>query len=166
MLKIKGSPRQLESGEFEEVWPGDESVDLSASNLLEWAIHGRKRGLQFVSGKDPAIIRCRPLVEREVSRIVDLYRAGDPNVSAEAFRYGCIHVPGVTLIRERDRGVVQLTDETVDFLAQETVVMPFVPALRAAYNLDQEKDEEATDLDTALPWAIGAHILAATFRNR
>jgi len=165
MLKIKGSPRQLESGEFEEVWPGDDAVDLEASNLLEWAIHGRKRGLQFHAKKEPAAIRCRPLVEREVSRIIDLYRAGDPNVTAEAFRYGCLHVPGVTLLRERDRGVVQLTDDTLDFLAGETVAMPYVPALRAAYNLEQEKGE-ATDIDTALPWAIGAHILAATFRTR
>ena len=155
----------MQAHEIEEVWPGDDAVDADASNLEQWAIHGGKRGLQMVPKKEPAIIQCRPLVEREVSRLAEMYRKGDPNVCAEAFRYGCMSVPGVTLLRERVDGVLGLTDDTIDDLAQETVTLPFIAALRHAYNLEQEKDS-ATDIDTALPWAIGAHILAATFRKR
>jgi len=162
MLKIKGVPTQLQTHEIDAVWPGDDAVNIEASDLLAWAVHGGRRGLQFHSGKDPAVIRVRPLVDRETARITAMFRRGDPNTAAEAFRYGAIEVPGVTLLRERTDGVVGLTDQTIDFLAEETVPLPFAAALHHAYGV--EFKGKATNIATGLPWAIGVHILAATFR--
>ncbi len=164
MLKVKPQPTQLVAGRSEAVWPGDDAVDTAESDTRTWAVYGGRRGLVFADNKEPAIITFRPLVERELAKVVPLLRAGDPNTCAEAFRYGVVSITGVPLSRERERGVNGLTDAALDMLAQHTLRLPFIAAYKHANQLDPEL-ETAEEMETALPWAIGVHILGATFRS-
>lgn len=166
MLKIKNTPKTLNAHRFDLVWPGDDAVDLKSSDLISWMRHGGRNGLVMKETGEPAIITCRPLVERELALVLPLLHDGSPNACAEVFRYGVVSISGFPLRREKHDGVSGITDSCLDQLAEEVLPLRFLPAYIDAVSDGETSDwENSKDMDTALPWAIGVHILGATFRK-
>jgi hypothetical protein len=176
-LKIKPQLRQLDSGIYETVWPGDSSVDLESSDLFVWMIEGEKKGLEFrsKSKKDqPDAIRMKPLGDRAISEIAPLIHAGSVNQFNEAFRFGIRKVPGIELGWTTINNVKCIDDATLDYLLEEDKLLMDLPV-----NLVMKKVFEVQGLDviwnevkdkelvpTPMVMALGAQALVRSFRRR
>lgn len=170
MLKIKESPRQLEPTTLEIVWPGDDAVDLEASDLAAWARDGGQEGLVIKPGGKPAIIRARSLSPRGMSRAIRLLDEREPTFASEAFRHGVISIDGVDLGWTRIGGERGLSDAALEYLGQEVMPLPYLVLLtQLRVAMGQEVEQKKTDdfalSDTSLPDAIGLQVLSATFRR-
>jgi len=170
-LPIRELPRQLEAEVDEWVWPGDDAVDLEASDLDQWVRHGGEAGLVIRQGASPTRIRIGPLSDRAYRRVLSVMQRSDPTYLDEAFRYGVRSIRGggarVGLVRID--GVPALDDAVLDALGGCEAVIPWVPLHRAMMaSMDTTVDDldDAQRAPTTLPVALGMVILARTFRSR
>jgi hypothetical protein len=169
-LKIKPAPRQLEPGDLiEEVWPGDDSVDLERSDLVTWCIEGGKAGLAF---KDDGyqVWKLRPLRGRALSHVLAV--AGIDS-DTEAFRLALVDAPGVRIRWQTlPAGLRGITDATIDMIEDsliETGVFEMqLPVLAAAdAHAGVERDKVRQDLVGASFFSmLASHVLAVSFRGR
>lgn len=159
---------QLATDIAEDVWPGDTAVDLERSDVLEWARLGGSAGLVIKPGEKPTVIRWRSLSEQGLRHV--LRALGSPNMCDEAARWGITGIKGLELRWERPWGDIRgLSDESLRLLGSIRCELP-------TYHLDRLVSE-ATGLEfdappaddlvpTSLSRAVGAHILARSFRER
>lgn len=173
-LKIRQTPAALQPGRtVEAVWPGDEAVDLSSSDTVAWCRDGSsdgRAGLRFRSGVEPSVITWRPLGPREMMAVSEAAGSGSrTSYPFEAARYGVLSVAGVQLRTERRSGLLGLTDDSLDLLAGEVALLPYLHAL-ASLRSAQGQPEQGAVSDAAawvsLAEVVGIHILTASFRTR
>jgi len=159
---------QLATDIAEDAWPGDTAVDLERSDLTEWANRGGSAGLVVKEGEKATVIRWRSLSEQGLRHV--LRALGSPNVCDEATRWGLVGIKGLDLRWERPLGDIRgLNDESLRLLGSIRCDLP-------TYHLDRlvsesmglEFDEPPADdlVPTSLSRAVGAHILARSFRER
>ena len=157
----------LEPDIVEDIWPGDTAVDLEQSDLLEWARKGGSAGLVMKKGEKPTPIRWRALSEQGLRHV--LVALGSPNMCDEAARWGIVGAKGLGLRWERPLGDIRgLTDESLRLLGSIKIPLP-------SYIIDRVVGEamgmeyDAPPLEDLVPTgvarAVGAHILARTFRE-
>lgn len=173
-LKIKRTPDHLEPDHrIETVWPGDEAVDAAGSDLVTWCRSGStdgRTGLSIRPGSSPSIITWRPLGPRELMLVSEASGSGSATAYPfEAARYGIVSVSGVDLRRERRGGLLGLSDASLDALAQEVALVPYLVAIEELHRAQGRP--AATPAETTLIWAsiaevVGVHILTASFRAR
>ena len=158
---------QLEPDVIEDIWPGDTAVDLEQSDVEEWARTGGSAGLVLRDEEKPTVIRWRALSEQGLRHV--LRAMGSPNMCDEAARWGIIGAKGLKLRWERPLGDIRgLDDESLRTLGSIRMLLP-------SYVIDRIVGEAMgviydepplTDLvPTGLARAVGAHILARTFRE-
>jgi len=170
-LPIRELQRGLEAEVDDWVWPGDDAVDLEASDLEEWAREGGTAGLVLRPEGRATRITLGPLGDRAYSRVMEAMRDGDPTYLHEACRYGVRRVSGPVPMRlGRHRGVPGLSDADLDALGECRFPVPWVPlhrAMMAAMGGEVDPGLDASQrAETALPTAYGMAVLARTFRLR
>lgn len=158
---------QLEPEIVEDVWPGDTAVDLDASDLLEWALKGGSAGLVMKPGEKPTPIRWRALSEQGTRHV--LVALGSPNMCDEAARWGVIGAKGLGLRWERPLGDIRgLNDESLRILGAIRMPLPsyvFDRIVGEALGCIYDEPAKEDLVPTGLARAVGAHILARTFRG-
>ncbi len=172
-LPIKDLPAQLEALVDDWVWPGDEAVDLEASDLDQWVRHGGTAGLAMRPGQEAATIRIGPLSDRAFRRVMTtMQRAADSTYLDEAFRFGCrrIRSSGARIRLVQIDGIQGLDDATLDALGSCEAVIPWghlhVEMLRAMSADDIPDPATLAPSPTTLPVALGMVVLTRTFRAR
>ena len=171
-IKSRPLPRALGDQRLDAVWPGDSAVDIDQSDVHQWARHGGTAGLVLIPGEEPDLIVYRPLSDQGLSHVVTAMLAGSPNSYDEACRYGLVSIRGMRLRRGRPHGDIQgLEDETLAELGEIVCDLPFFEMIdevqKSQGGAPITSEEASQDLiPTSLPKAIGALILAATFRRR
>jgi len=176
MAKVRRTPRQLERpGPIEIVWPGpdldgNQAVDIGASDLIRWCRSCGQEGLVMADDEvEPITVTIRPLGRRAM-RIVSERNKAESHSSYlfEAARFGIVRVSGLELRRQRDGGVVGLTDEALDLLADELEAdIPFGAAIDELVHIRDgkpRKEAEYVPIPSDLAEVMGVHVLAATFR--
>ena len=169
LRREKAAPAQLEPKVFETIWPGDDAVDLEASDLVQWCREGGKAGLVLKQDGRPDIIRWRPLDEFAFGRVSAFLFEKSRNLPLVAFRHGVISIDGETLPKDRLDDAEGLHDEAMRSLSAHRMPLPLkvaMKAMRGAMGLEV-KDEEGDEvvMMASLPQVVGCHILAATFRT-
>jgi hypothetical protein len=169
-LKIKSTPKQLRTDVLEFVWPGDDAVDLDASDLVEWARSGGASGIVHKPGQEPDVIKCRPLCEQGVNHYIASSFKGSPNATDVAFRFACHSIPSLDWIRfDRPFGDIRgLDDDTMAVLGGEQMDLPWYVLLdevAKAQGVKEKKEVSEEMMSLSLPKAIGALVLAHSFRK-
>lgn len=172
-LPIKDLPEQLEALVDDWVWPGDDAVDLAASDLDQWVKHGGTAGLVLRQGHEPAKIRIGPLSDRSFRRVMTtMTRAADSTYLDEAFRFGCrgISGSGARIRLVQIDGIRGLDDGTLDTLGCCEAVIPWghlhIEMLKAMGSAEIPDPATLLPGPTTLPVALGMVVLARTFRAR
>lgn len=128
--KIKSAPSF--GGITETYWPGDEEVDLEASDLEAWCREGGRTGLVIGDEEKCAVIRWRPLTPREQNIIDAASRAGAGlGVFDLYFALGFVsarNVHGVRIQSESSKGVTMLSEESIRSFEQVQADLPIASA--------------------------------------
>lgn len=173
--KIKGAPRALRTKPLEIVWPGDSAVIAEESDLLKWCWEGGKAGLNIRQGEVPDVIEAHILTTPELTEVS---AAKGANKLGLAARFGLDRVPGFVLPRSDSINGVSCHPESVlDELTSEDMEHPlhwgvllWTPNKAKGIALDEHQIERLEGPDAIIPvplgYAVGAHILAASFRAR
>jgi len=170
-LPIKGSCKQLETTTHMVVWPGDDAVDLEASDLEAWVDSLGQQGLVIRAGAEPALIEVRPLTPREINRV---QREVDQEQHSMAAKYGVIKVQGLHLSRDRLDNLGGLSQGSVDLLMHRKLRadIPWVRLLDVMLATDDRAPLDVSDelraemVSTELGYALGAIVEALSFRRR
>lgn len=168
-LRVKKATTALEVTRHEVVWPGDSAVDLEASDLEQWAKSLGESGLVIKPGESPDKIIVRPLSTRELNRVIVI---GDVEQYAQAARYGVVRIPGIRLLRSLSDGLGGMDEAVLDSLMVDELKAS-IPWLLLCDQVSLastgeivEGEERARLIRTELGYALGAIILALTFRGR
>lgn len=169
-MLVKPPPRQLEPEVVESVWPGDDAVDLSASDLVTWCREGGSAGLVMKPGKTPTVIRYRPLSVQALNRVMSVWVGKEIGYLYTAFRHGLLGIKGERLSWERFGDVRGLSDSSLEELSEFKCELPVdvlsEALIRASTQQPPEREVSLELSPTPLPEALGYQILALTFRRR
>jgi len=176
MTKVKRKPRQLERPEpLEIIWPGpdlegNQAVDIAASDLIRWCRSCGQEGLVMASDEvDPITVTIKPLGRRAMGIVSERNKAESySSYLFEAARFGIVRVSGLDLRKQRNGGVVGLTDEALDLLADEIEAdIPSEAAIDELFHVRDgkpRKEDEYVPIPSDLAEVMGVHVLVATFR--
>jgi len=128
--KIKDSPKF--GGITEDYWPGDDEVDLEASDLVKWSREGGREGLVIGDESKCAVVRWRPLTPREWDVIEAAARAdAGLGIFDLAFALGFVsarNIHGVSARMESRSGVTRLTEDSLRSFEQIQAELPIATA--------------------------------------
>jgi hypothetical protein len=149
-------------------WPGDDAIDVEASDLEAWSRTGDIDALVVRQGMTPAKIRYRGLTELEMSQVPWGETGQSTMAFMQACRYGLMSITEETLTRNARHGISGLSTNTLEDLINAVAEIPLGPALKTLYEAVGISDDSLTNrtMEVSLPMWLGVHILATTFRAR